>query len=432
MNTGSRGKSLLLIATIAAAIFPPATSMAAGPKVRCLQAYATVVPPKCDPSDLTQAPTTDKVTPISDLFGLGAPFMGNIVVEGNATPGSTVTITISDGQATLTREAVTAATASENNATRAGDFEVVFDPTSDLSKPLSVQELGVHRARPGAPNSSTDPFDLGRSVLTVEAVASDGVAQSPTKTVEIVKLAATPGDTFAPEFRNLRFPPEHWCHWAGEGGHLFGENLGGGNDGSCGSLAYQGLGAVPDATWVLCMRETSMPPAQAPELFEDAQRSAIDAHDMACDRAGDCQGLDCESQYGCDPLCDEACAAGYADEWHQVRNNYCRTTPERSHPTQTAPVAGTAVDLHDAANGLASEISTVRITITQAGRVIRSYEDHFARATSTSGGWGFSLSINDFAPSWPYDAPYLVTVVAEDAWGNQATAQSQPINVYPY
>jgi hypothetical protein len=444
MATTSRIRAIVALGAIATATFAPATANAAAPKVYCMQAFASDVPAtQCDPSAFPFLPPADPdtITPISRLFGpTHESNLGTVMVEGNATPGSSVAVEISDGTKSIIRVATAAATADPSNDLRKGDFSIWFDPRTDLAHTLAtVQELGSHSAGPGATPTMPNPSaaDLGEVVLTITAVANVAGIDSDPLSIEIFKQAATPGDTFAPQLRNLRFPPEHWCHYAGRGAQIpgFGVSMGGDTNGKCSDLAYSGLGAIPDATWVLCTRYTSRIPDQIPNAFAEGDRAVIEAFDAVCELAQDCGGFQCQGFGGysmCEPHCDEQCAREFADQYNELRSQYCRSGFDHSYPKQHAPVSGRAVDYHDAAGGLASEIKSIKITINQGPAVIRTYVDHFARNTSTSGSWGFELNINDFAPTYPGGTPYTITVEATDAWGNKATAVSNQINVYPY
>ncbi len=383
--------------------------------------------------------------PLSRLYNYGSnvyDYMGVVKVEGNATAGSQVTITISDGTRSITRVATAAATSNPDYERRAGDFEVLFDPTRDLSKGFaSVQELGGHVAGPDATPEMPSPSttDLGQTILTVQAVATQAGVESLPMSIEIFKQPATPGDIFEPELQSLRFPPKHWCHYSGKGasgpkgdGGQEGMHLGGQSDGTCSSFAFDGVGAIPDATWVLCTRYTGRLPDQVPNSIVDTERTLIDQHDAVCDLAMDCGGIASCSTYGCIPLCDNACANGLADSYNSLRNQYCRAPYDQSMPTHHAPLSGRADDLAGAPDGFASEIASVTITITQGEAVVRTFIDPFARTNSTSGTWGWELNINDFAPTYPNGTPYVITVTATDAWGNSASESSSPITVYPF
>lgn len=442
---------LMIVPALIASAITPTVARAADPRVNCLQAFASIVPAsKCDPSTFRHLPpaTPDVITPLTRLYNYGSnvnDYLGVVKVEGNATPGSRVTITISDGVKSINRTATAAPSPDSNYGQRAGDFEVLFDPTRDFSQgPLSVQELGSHSAGPDAfptmPNPT--PTDLGQTVLTVSAVALVGSISSAPLAVEIFKRPATPGDEFGPELGSLRFPPQHWCHYSGRGAQAGPSSqgqeslhLGGQADGTCSSFAVTGLGAVPDVTWTLCTRYTGRLPDEVPDGVIDAQRALIDAHRGACDLAAGCAGADC-SLYGCVPACDRGNPScdphSQAELYNTTRNLYCRVPENQSMPTQHAPLSGRADDLAGGPDGFASEIRSVVITITQGEEIVRTFTDAFARTNSTSAAWGWELNINDFAPTYPGGTPYVITVTATDAWGNATEESSQPITVYPY
>lgn len=205
------GIALSLAASVAS--FTPAAH-AAGPVVFCLQTYGHEIPAaNCEPNpnQLTPVDYSGKVYPNSLLYvsslGTQGSFVtaptGSIFVEGNATPGSTVSITVTDGVTTLGPFAVDAEIADGGDA-RAGDFFAE----------IMVSELGNHIATPGLDGNTTGDDELGQTVLTVRARAIDGTGTSPVKTDTIVKHAATAGDTFKPQLVSQEWPPidlDHAC-----------------------------------------------------------------------------------------------------------------------------------------------------------------------------------------------------------------------------
>jgi hypothetical protein len=445
MATSSRLRATLAGAAIITSAFAPVTARAAAPKVYCMQAYASRVPvEKCDPSAFRHLPPAapDTITPISRVHGSNVTdYLGIVMVEGNATPGSQVAVSLTDGTKSIIRVATAAATSDPGLDVRAGDFEVMFDPRTDLAHVVaSVQELGGHTAPNNTPTmANPTPADLGQTVLMIDAVAKESGVESEPLSLEIFKQPATPGDTFKPQFKSMRFPPEHWCHYSAQGAKIPGINqhMGGDTDGRCGTFSQSGMGAIPDATWVLCTRYTSRIPDQLPNAFAGADRSLIDAWDAFCDLAMGCGGFQCQAEpfmgYSmCSPHCDEQCARAFADQYSSLRSQYCRTDFDRSQPRGMAPLSGQVADNTTAANGIASEIASVTVVIKQGAATVRTYTDPFARITSTSGSWGWELNINDFAPTYPNGTPYTIVVTATDAWGNSVSQTSNPINVYPY
>lgn len=187
---------------------------AAGPVVFCMQTYGHEVPASnCDPNpnQLTPSDYSGKVFPNSLLYvsSLGAQGsfvtapMGSIFVEGNATPGSAVSISVTDGVRTLGPFVVETEEVSGGGA-RAGDFFAE----------IMVSELGNHVATPALDADNLGEDELGRSILTVSARAIVGVEASPIKTDTIVKHAATTGDTYAPRLTSQKWPPidlDHAC-----------------------------------------------------------------------------------------------------------------------------------------------------------------------------------------------------------------------------
>lgn len=406
VRVNPRGRAVVAVcATLASLLAPAAGSAEEGPQVYCLQAFASSLPPaKCDPSAFRHQPPAepDVITPVTRLYNYGGninDFLGVVKVEGNATPGSQVTVTITDGSdspfgngvKSLVRVVTAAPAADPNYELRAGDFEVLFDPQRDLGRQIaSVQELGGHEAGPDATPTMPDPTaaDLGRSKLTVSAVAIVSNVSSDPLALPIFKQPATPGDEYAPQLQNLRFPPRHWCHYSGVGAKVNESSLGGGRDGTCSNFAIDNVGAVPDATWAVCTEYTSTLPDDTPNDVE-----------------GPYEGL---------------------------RPIYCRAPTNQSMPTHHAPVSGKADDLAGGVDDFASEIAHVTITISQGETVLRTITDAFARTASTTASWGFELNINDFEPNYPGGTPYVITVTASDAWGNTAEESSPPITVYPY
>lgn len=361
-----------VLLTLTAAVLVPAVAQAATPTVYCTVAYGHENPGNCEKHPDLSAPVyRGALYPTSQPFGYGE--KGLLFVEGYATPGTRVTVSATDGSLTISRSVE--ATATE------GSFKA----------DLKVTELGVHAA------SGANPF--GHSVLTVTAVAVNSLneASSP-RVTEIDKYAvdgATDGngdtmDIYAPRLSGLKWPPKHWCHasTAGMGNSGVG-NFGGERDGRCSSLQQDGVGAVPDVSWVMCLEATSE--ASGP-------RSLLPA-----------------------PL-------NTPNPW---RSQYCRTSTSAAAPTGEAQVSGLAEDDHSGSFGHASEIASVVIQVTQGTTVLKTIT-RFSRQNSTQGHWAEPLRINDFTPNYPNGTPYTVTVTATDAVGRTASASQTGITVYPW
>lgn len=218
MIAGSVRKIALgaLFAALAALLVPAAAS-AAAPTVYCVVAYGHENPGNCDPQpNLSQPPYEGRIYPTSQPYGYGE--KGLLFVEGNANPGALVTISVTDGTATVTRTVEAAASTDPQLGTRAGDFKA----------DLKVTNLGVHEGTPGNPN--------GISELTVSAVARVAGVDSPAKATSIDKYAITPGDEgptgkdkYKPVFPVIRrpqdssnqpnpqYPPGLWFHLTSNG-----------------------------------------------------------------------------------------------------------------------------------------------------------------------------------------------------------------------
>lgn len=212
---GTRRASLALAASfVAVAGFTPAAQAATAPRVFCMQTFGHEVPAEsCEinPNQLAPYDYSGKVYPNSILYltSLGSHgsyasgATGSIYVEGNATPGSSVILTVSDGIRTLGPFSVPTAPTTDSLA-RAGDF----------FKEIMVSELGTHRAT-GATAVGAPDADLGPATLTVRAYALNGDGAGAVLQDTIVKHAATANDTFKPKLSSQAWPPvdvEHGCN----------------------------------------------------------------------------------------------------------------------------------------------------------------------------------------------------------------------------
>lgn len=409
MRTLSRfSRTALILTGLLASSLPSTATAASGPVVYCMKAFSSDVPAKCDPGTFPWDPEyRGIVTPNSRPYGnwptTNEPgYPGVLYVEGNADAGSRVTVTVSDGSRSISEVVFARTNDDAGTEEKRGDFRVAFDPMNNPNMLASLAELGTHAADTGD-NAATVAFPgSGKSTLTVTAVAEiAGVTGSPLK-VFADKYAASPLDAAAPALQGLRWPPQHWCHYSSRGAQMPGANqhMGGDDDGRCGQFSQEGLGAIPDATWVACLKETS-------ELPDDVREELVAAQTLL---GG--------------PYCDYNCMNS------PFRPYYCRTNYTRTHPHGEAPVMGLANDWRN--DGTGSEIKSVLIEVLQGSTVVKSYTDRFSRTTSTTARWGFTLKINDFQPNWPIGTPYIVKVTATDAWGRTSTAQSSTIYVYPY
>lgn len=365
---------------------------------------------------------SSSIFPISRPLGRGQE--GHLYFEGNASVGSLVDVTVTDGFDNVITSQVQTGSADadpELNGYEPGDFGVgVPSPqpgtrvADDDMNAIDVSPLGVHQAEvdpainPDGPES-TNPAHWGPSELTATFVAReagpDGVFNteddllSGEVTRTITKYAAWPGDTTPPRLAELHFPPEHWCHLSGSGMQdpFFEQNFGGTSDGKCSDLAQAPLGAFPDVTWVGCLRETSNP------------------HHII------------------DPSLEP----------NPFRENYCQTDNGReqeSIPSGENSVQGVARDDWEPSDrepegtdtfGVGSEIAEVKIEVFHG-------EDPFlgpftvGQRFGARMGFTLPLGINQFEPSYPAGTTYTIVVTATDAWGNSSSATSYEINVYPY
>lgn len=213
-NRSKRARTALALGLSVAAFGATPAAQAAAPVVFCMQTYGHEIPAStCDPNPNQLTPTdySGKVYPTSllhiDSLGPQGSFvtapMGAIVVEGNATPGSTVAITVTDGVKTL-GPIFARAEGSSTPSARAGDFIAE----------VMVSELGGHAATPGLDANATGDDELGQTLLTVTARATNGSGTGAPLTDTIVKHAATAGDAYAPKLSAQKWPPidmDHAC-----------------------------------------------------------------------------------------------------------------------------------------------------------------------------------------------------------------------------
>ncbi|MFP5224680.1 MAG: hypothetical protein ACLGH3_03840 [Actinomycetota bacterium] len=396
-------RSIIALAALIGATLPVAADAApiAGPRVYCMIAFNDEIPDRCDPATFRHEPQyIGKLAPSIEVYPSQA---GVLYVEGNADPGAKVTVTVTDGDKSMTEVVTALAAPDPGTGERRGDFRVAFDPVNDPNETASIAELGRHTADPGDDPLTVSPPGSGLTRLTVIATAEMGGIEGTPLEVFVDKYAASAGDTQAPVLKGLKFPPAHWCRYSSRGAQMPGVNqhLGGDDDGRCGTLSMDGVGAIPDATWVFCVKETS----ELPDLVRNGL-------------------VDLQSMFPGGPYCDYNCMS------NPFRGNYCRTNAARTVPHGEAPVIGLADDSRN--DGTGSEIASVVIEVFQGSTLLDRWDDRFARATSTTARWGFVLKINDFEPNWPGGVPYVVKVTATDAWGRVSSAQSAPITVYPY
>lgn len=269
----------------------------------------------------------------------------------------------------------------------------------DFFAELPVTHLGTHSAA------------AGPSTLTITATArlTDGSMSSAPRAADhaLTKYAATPLDTNKPQVSVRAFPPSNWCHFSSEGAKdpFLGQHMGGTRRGDCGTYS-----PVPDATWVMCLKETSQLPDSTRQLFADLYRQT--------------------PFYGF--FADAGSAGFYSNPF---RGNYCRTNESRTVPSGEQAVDGTVFDDRVAPH-LSSEIERIEVRVLQGGQVIRRYDSDAATRTVRTGpraSFGVVFKITDFEPNYPNGQPYVIEVQGWDAWGNASdVAKSSNITVYPW
>lgn len=257
----------------------------------------------------------------------------------------------------------------------------------DFNAELQVTDIGVHAGTPGAFNSLSTA-DWGGDVLTVTATARNvGQVPSTASSSSVTKYAGTPKDKFAPVVDGRvaqTWPPTNWCHLASNG-----INGGGGNNtGSCGNLQF-----LPDATWAACIYETNNFP----------------------------QGLNDEIKS----------RTGSSIPRNSLRDSYCTASETQSRPRGEVGVRGAFKDESGPTFGVASEISSITVSVWQGTVKLRDIPS--ISRFGTQADYAVTLRINDFEPNYPTGDPYHIEVVAKDAWGNTSSTQSSPnFTVYPW
>jgi hypothetical protein len=181
----------------------PTMGRAATPVVTCLNAWGNHHPTVwCDPTFEGTLSPTDRP--------LGRGDRGVLFVRGTASPGTQVTVSVTDGVQTVSKSVPAAARSDVGAGIDAGDFNAE----------MRVTNLGAHRVRDGATPEDENPADLGLSVLTVSAIAQTADASSSPLVTTLTKYAATPGDVYTPQLINSiarsnygpTWPPSEWCH----------------------------------------------------------------------------------------------------------------------------------------------------------------------------------------------------------------------------
>lgn len=204
-----------VLGVLAVALVPGVGAQAAAPTIFCVRAFGHAVPTApCDPNpnQFAEREPEGKVYPTSYLYyssfgrpgliqggGFPAPPRGSIFVEGNATPGATILVTVTDGVRTLGPFSTQTHVASPEGP-RAGDFRAE----------IMVSELGDHRATPEVDADDMGDNELGPTRLTVLATPTLGSIAGGTRQVSITKHAAVPGDVAVPSVTNEKWPPYDW------------------------------------------------------------------------------------------------------------------------------------------------------------------------------------------------------------------------------
>ncbi|MFP5224679.1 MAG: hypothetical protein ACLGH3_03835 [Actinomycetota bacterium] len=216
MRTTIRGRSryrpiaVLVAGGLFVSLIGTIPAQAAAPMVFCAQAFGHEIPAQpCDPNPNQFAPPlrVGKSYPSSSLYvtsggtgGFAQPPKGTIWVEGNATPGATVAVRVTDGTRTLGPFFVDASLQQSPGGHRRGDFRAE----------IQVAELGGHVATPGADADSIGDDELGPTLLTIDLTPSLSGATGAVKSVQLVKHAASEGDVFKPVIQNQKWPPRAW------------------------------------------------------------------------------------------------------------------------------------------------------------------------------------------------------------------------------
>jgi len=398
-NSSRTPRTIAVMLVLAALVVPGTTSAATPPTIDSLVVFGNLRPG--DPSTETD-PALATLKTSETLFANSRPFgfryeHGIAFVEGVASGD------LADGRLRLFIDIE--ATDGTSSITRTVTVQPVDDPEIDkeqgfFSAQLDIWELGTHTATPGE-QASNDPADWGGTVIdfNVRARATDGTL-GPIATEQLTKYAGTPRDTFAPVISRLMFPPTQWCHLQAKSAQepFDGNSFGATADGYCGD----GAPVMPfDPTWVYCTEPA--PGVSLRDLTSDPSDSGNGAESL----------------------------------W--ANQNFCpsrsRHAPGQYMPQGHARVSGHVDDL-TAPNsfGVASDIASVTIQIFQG--VVKLREVQSISRQGSQAGFGISLNINDFEPTdfglIPLADPYVIKVVACDAWSNCSEAQSDDIHVYPY
>lgn len=208
-----RRTALPLIGLFAALALPTAGNAAAGPpRVFCMLTFGTEIPTTyCDPNpNQFDPPIPDgKVYPSSKLYDMtyrahtgsaSKHYKGSLYVEGNATPGSSVRLTVTDGVRTIGPFFVDAAPAESPGGPRAGDFGME----------IMVSGLGGHVATPDVDEDIVGDDELGPNLLTITATPIKNAITGPSMIAHATKHAASHGDLFKPSFSQTAYPPVDW------------------------------------------------------------------------------------------------------------------------------------------------------------------------------------------------------------------------------
>ncbi|HVL32877.1 MAG TPA: hypothetical protein VM600_04775 [Actinomycetota bacterium] len=397
-----RKASLAVLLSLSATLVPTVGRAASTPKINSLVAFGDK-----RPGDAGVTPEEyRRIYPNSQPYGGSQYEKGLAYVVGNAEgPISgdgllrlfvTITITAPDA-ASVSRTVHVQELTEEGSGYVQGNFNAE----------IPVSELGTHLA-------SDPPTPL---TVTAFAHTPDGSMASSTVTSADVlqKYAASPYDTTKPVLQSVNFPPANWCHLSSEGAKdpISGnQNFGGTRQGDCGRVS-----PLPDATWLVCIKETSQLPDPTRQALADVWRMTPFFNNSF------------------DPN-DEGDAPGSADFWsNPARSRYCRTGEAASVPRGERSVDGRAVD--DATTPYASEIERVEVKVYQGATVIREYTTQAAarlsRYQGTRASFSVPMRITDFEPNYPGGQPYKITVQAFDAYGLASDIASSPnITVYPW
>jgi hypothetical protein len=199
-----------LVGGLLASLVATVPAHAAGPVVFCAQAFGHEVPAApCDPNPDQFAPAVPdgKGYPNSYLYvmstgtsGWNYPAKGTLFVEGNATAGSTVAITVTDGSRTLGPFFVEASPQGSPSGPRKGDFRAE----------VQVVDLGSHKATPEADADDVGDDELGPTQLTITMTPSQGGTTGTSKSINFTKHAATHDDVTRPQLTRTTFPPSTW------------------------------------------------------------------------------------------------------------------------------------------------------------------------------------------------------------------------------